>query len=109
SYTSRAVSKAFEPGSWKIDRATLGLPFKVQDCSYCCEPRTTWATSRRRTMPVAGGSVAVVDVVPPADPVLPPLPPFEDPLPLPWLWLPLADACAPEPALTMISPNCSGS
>ena len=46
-----------------MDRATLGLPSNVQDCSYCCEPSTTLATSRSRTMPVAGGNVVELLVV----------------------------------------------
>ena len=47
------------PGSWKIDSATDGWPSSVQDWSYCCEPSSTRATSRRRTMrSTAGGGDA---------------------------------------------------
>src|SRR5207244_12719559 len=47
-----------------MDRATDCCPSKVQDWLYCCEPSSTRGilvkgctvtTSRRRTMPVAGG------------------------------------------------------
>src|SRR5215469_11867212 len=48
-----------------MDRATDGWPSRVQDWSYCCEPRSTdgWlcssrvTTSRRRTIPFDGRAV----------------------------------------------------
>ena len=59
-------------GQLEDDSATEGRPSSVQDWSYCCEPSSTRATSRSRTMPVdCGGGALVLDVVCPAAPVWP--------------------------------------
>src|SRR5205814_5422010 len=93
-----------------MDTATDGLPSRVQDWSYCCDPSSTRATSRSRTMPVACGAEPVTPVVPELE-ELPELlgllrsdtldepPPRADP----------CDAELPWPAFTMMSANWSGS
>ncbi len=97
-----------EAGRWSAPPS--GLPSSVQDCSYCCEPSTTRATSRRRTMPVDGGRVwAPVVALPPklAGPSAEFAPFVEEEV--------AADDCpstrcaGAPPALTMMSANCSGS
>src|SRR5579871_6958471 len=95
-----------------MDRATEGLPSSVQDWSYCCEPSSTRATSRRRTMPLEGKVVLL------RSPEL--LAEFCDPWVSWLLWppwpeedeeLPLEDDCVspfPGAALRMMLANSSG-